>query len=62
MVSGWSIAITFPTSDSALGCGTSSRVCLIGLVMATIVVELLYMLIRQTPQHWWIIAWAFFLG
>ena len=35
---------------------------LIGLVMATIVVELLYMLIRQTPQHWWLIAWAAFLG
>ena len=35
---------------------------LIGLVMATIVVELLYMLIRQTPQHWWVIAWAVFLG
>ena len=35
---------------------------LIGLVMATIVVVLLYMLIRQTPQHWWIIAWFVFLG
>ncbi|MGA7629376.1 MAG: M48 family metallopeptidase [Terriglobales bacterium] len=35
---------------------------LIGLVMATIVVELLYMLIRQTPQQWWIIAWIVFLG
>src|SRR6266849_1209559 len=35
---------------------------LIGLVMATIVVELLYMLMRQTPQHWWVIAWAVFLG
>jgi STE24 endopeptidase len=35
---------------------------LIGLVMATIVVELLYMLIRQTPEHWWVIAWAVFLG
>ena len=35
---------------------------LIGLVMATIVVELLYMLIRQAPQHWWVIAWIVFLG
>jgi STE24 endopeptidase len=35
---------------------------LIGLVMATIVVELLYSLIRQTQQHWWVIAWAVFLG
>src|SRR3982075_2858531 len=35
---------------------------LLGLVMATIVVELLYMLMRQTPQYWWLIAWAVFLG
>jgi STE24 endopeptidase len=30
--------------------------------MATIVVELLYALMRQTQQNWWIIAWAVFLG
>src|ERR1700687_2287699 len=35
---------------------------LIGLVMATVVVELLYMLIRQAPQYWWVIAWAVFVG
>ncbi|MGB9235622.1 MAG: M48 family metallopeptidase [Terriglobales bacterium] len=35
---------------------------LIGLVMATIVVELIYFLLRQVPQHWWLIAWALFLG
>src|SRR5467141_1090320 len=35
---------------------------LLGLVMATIVVELLYMLIRQETQYWWVIAWAVFLG
>jgi STE24 endopeptidase len=35
---------------------------LIGLLMATIVAELLYMLIRQTPQHWWLVAWIVFLG
>ena len=39
-----------------------SKGFLIGLVMAAIVVELLYSLIRQTQQHWWIIAWAVFLG
>ncbi len=31
---------------------------LIGLIMATIAVELLYMLMRQSPQYWWAIAWA----
>ncbi|MGA8537881.1 MAG: M48 family metallopeptidase, partial [Terriglobales bacterium] len=35
---------------------------LIGLLLATIVVELLYLLIRETPQHWWLVAWAVFLG
>src|ERR1035438_8161610 len=35
---------------------------LIGLVLATIVVELIYFLLRQIPQYWWLIAWALFLG
>ena len=35
---------------------------LVGLVLATIVVELIYSLLRHVPQHWWLIAWAVFLG
>jgi STE24 endopeptidase len=35
---------------------------LIGLILAAFVVELLYELIRLTPQHWWLVAWAVFLG
>src|SRR5271166_1853455 len=35
---------------------------LVGLVMAGIVVELLYFMIRQFPQHWWLITWALFMG
>src|SRR5258705_794346 len=35
---------------------------LVGLVLATIVAELLYFVIRQAAQHWWLIAWAAFLG
>ena len=34
---------------------------LVGLLLATIVVELLYFTIRQFPQHWWLIAWAIFI-
>ena len=34
---------------------------LVGLIMATIAVELLYMLMRLSPQYWWLIAWAMFL-
>ena len=35
---------------------------LIGLIMATVIVELVYLLMRQVPQHWWLVAWAVFLG
>ncbi len=34
---------------------------LVGLVLGAIVVELVYFLIRQWPQHWWILAWAIFM-
>jgi STE24 endopeptidase len=35
---------------------------LVGVVLASIVVEILYFIIREFPQHWWLIAWAAFLG
>ena len=35
---------------------------LVGLVLATIVVELLYYTIREWPQHWWMLAWVLFMG
>jgi STE24 endopeptidase len=35
---------------------------LVGLVIASVLVELLYFTIRQSPQHWWIIAWLLFIG
>jgi STE24 endopeptidase len=35
---------------------------LVGLVLAAIIVELIYFMIRQWPQHWWIVAWALFMG
>src|SRR5437899_10492488 len=35
---------------------------LVGIALATIVTELLYFIIRQLPQHWWLITWAAFLG
>jgi STE24 endopeptidase len=35
---------------------------LVGLVLAGVLVELVYFMIRQWPQHWWIIAWALFMG
>jgi STE24 endopeptidase len=35
---------------------------LVGLVLAGIVTELLYFMIRQSPQHWWVITWILFMG
>jgi STE24 endopeptidase len=35
---------------------------LVGLVLAGIVVELLYFMIRESPQHWWLLTWALFMG
>ena len=35
---------------------------LVGLVMGTVVGEVLYLTIRQWPQHWWMLAWALFMG
>jgi STE24 endopeptidase len=34
----------------------------VGVVLATIVAELLYLTIRESPGHWWLIAWAIFMA
>jgi STE24 endopeptidase len=35
---------------------------LVGAVLATIVAELVYFIIRHFPQYWWLLAWAVVLG
>src|ERR1700733_2299421 len=35
---------------------------LVAMVLSSILVELLYFTIRQSPQHWWFITWAVFMG
>jgi STE24 endopeptidase len=35
---------------------------LVGLVLGSIVVELLYYTIRQWPQNWWVLAWVLFMA
>ncbi len=39
-----------------------SKGFLVGLILGTILVELLYFTIRQWPQHWWLLAWGLFMG
>ena len=34
---------------------------LVGLALGSIVVEVLYLTIRQWPQHWWMLAWGLFM-
>jgi STE24 endopeptidase len=34
---------------------------LVGLVLGSVVVELLYYTIRQWPERWWLLAWALFM-
>src|SRR5437879_4515612 len=35
---------------------------LVGLVLGGVVVEVLYLIIREWPQHWWMLAWGLFMG
>jgi Zn-dependent protease with chaperone function len=35
---------------------------LVGLVLGSVVVEVLYLTIRQWPQYWWMLAWVLFMG
>jgi STE24 endopeptidase len=39
-----------------------AKTWLITLVIGAVLVELIYWTIRTSPQHWWIIAWAVFIG
>jgi STE24 endopeptidase len=34
----------------------------LGLLLATVIVELIYWAIRISPHHWWLIAWAIFVA
>ena len=35
---------------------------LLGVALGGMVAEILYFIIRQWPQYWWVVAWAAFLG
>ena len=34
---------------------------LVGLVIGVLLVEIIYFIIRRSPEHWWLIAWAVFV-
>src|SRR5216684_1897957 len=35
---------------------------LVSAILAGLLVELLYFIIRQYPEHWWVLAWLGFVG
>src|SRR5437773_10784358 len=61
---GFRLEHRFQLSNQRLGAWLrdEAKGFLVGLVLAAIVAELLYFIMRQAPQHWWLIAWAVFLG
>src|SRR6201988_3275681 len=61
---GFRLERRFKLSNQRLGAWAWDEVkgFLVGLVLGSIVVELLYYTIRQWPQHWWMLAWALFMG
>jgi STE24 endopeptidase len=54
----------FQLSNQKLGSWIWDEVkgLLVMVIFASVLVELLYLVIRQFPEHWWIIAWIGFLG
>jgi len=40
----------------------SAKGWVLGLVLATVLCEIVYALIRTSPEHWWIFAWLIFLA
>jgi STE24 endopeptidase len=61
---GFQLERRFKLSNQNLGAWAWDEVksFLVGLVLGAIVVELVYLTIRQWPLHWWIVGWAFFMG
>ncbi len=54
----------FNLSNQRLGSWLKDEIkgWMLGLVMATFLAEMVYALIRTSPQYWWIIAWLIFMG
>jgi STE24 endopeptidase len=61
---GFRLEHRFDLSNQKLGAWLwdETKGFLVGLVLASIVVELLYFIMREAPQYWWLIAWAAFLA
>jgi STE24 endopeptidase len=54
----------FNLSNQRLGSWLIDQVkgWILGLVLATVLCEIIYALIRTSPEHWWVFAWLVFIG
>jgi STE24 endopeptidase len=54
----------FNLSNQKLGAWIKDEIkgWVLGLFLGTIVAEIVYALIRTSPEHWWIIAWLVFIA
>lgn len=61
---GFSLERRFKLSTQRFGAWLwdEAKSFLLGLVLGTVLVEVLYFTLRQWPQHWWVLAWAMFMG
>ncbi|MGE5324064.1 MAG: M48 family metallopeptidase [Actinomycetota bacterium] len=61
---GFRLEHRFNLSNQRLGSWLkdSAKGWILGLVLATVLCEIVYALIRTSPEHWWIFAWLIFLA
>ncbi|HEU5413237.1 MAG TPA: M48 family metallopeptidase, partial [Candidatus Angelobacter sp.] len=61
---GFRVEHRFNLSSQRLGSWLrdSAKGWLLGLVLGALLCEIVYALIRTSPDHWWIFAWVIFLG
>lgn len=61
---GFRLEHRFNLSNQRLGSWLKDQVkgWLLGLVIAAVLCEIVYALIRTSPEHWWIFAWLIFIG
>ncbi len=61
---GFSLEHRFNLSTQKLGSWIKDSIkgWVLGVVLATVLAEIIYALIRTSPEHWWIFAWLIFLA
>jgi STE24 endopeptidase len=63
-VYGFRLEHRFHLSNQRVGAWIADEVksWILGLVLGTVLAEIIYGLMRRSPAHWWIYAWLIFIG